>query len=526
MRTNRLNLCIAFCLVVPVADAGASPGGRGTPERIGQLITQLGSSRFREREQAATELDAIGEPALSALKKAAQDPDLEVRRRAEALATGIRKRVEMARLLQPMRVRWTFRNTPLSEAIAEISKQTGFNIELHDSPAETLSWFIGKRRSDFLPFFEEPTLRAIDPRISLDTGDTSFWNALDYFCQELELVERPGSVASDPGASIWIGQPGGVQFATPVPSVGFNRADDRLILEGGNPAIFPSCYTGAVRFRAKPAKSTFWTNQVPKGEDLLLLEVSPQPKIGWLGITDLHVEKALDANGRPVAVASGRKDTDTRPLWPAQIGNRAVLWDVDGRFLGPDMRFLPVRFKKLTTESRVLRELRGTITARIQTPLQPLITVDDVLKGVGQVVSGPNGESLKVIDLNQMDAGKVKIRVRLEDPSIAWMLLNNRFIMRGNVIRRRANFNWQGGDATGTLGDEAALTLYDTEGRPFREREERRIEFLAMGNGITPELSLVLTPPTGESKPGKLVYSNRRLVNAEIPFALTDISLR
>ncbi len=47
---------------------------------VERLIQQLGSSQFTEREAAHKALDALGEAALPALRKARNDPDAEVRR--------------------------------------------------------------------------------------------------------------------------------------------------------------------------------------------------------------------------------------------------------------------------------------------------------------------------------------------------------------------------------------------------------------------------------------------------------------
>jgi HEAT repeat protein len=57
-------------------------------KRIQTLITQLGSNKFDLRNDAQVKLEAIGWPAISFLKNAAQSTDLEVRNRAEkSLAT-------------------------------------------------------------------------------------------------------------------------------------------------------------------------------------------------------------------------------------------------------------------------------------------------------------------------------------------------------------------------------------------------------------------------------------------------------
>src|SRR5205807_7141528 len=58
---------------------------------IAKLVNQLGSSAFRDRQAAAKALEAIGLPALPALRKAAEGADAEVARRATRLVEAIEK---------------------------------------------------------------------------------------------------------------------------------------------------------------------------------------------------------------------------------------------------------------------------------------------------------------------------------------------------------------------------------------------------------------------------------------------------
>jgi hypothetical protein len=63
---------------------------QGQTSEIDKLIQQLGTPKFAERQEAARRLEAIGEPAVDALRKAAKkNPDAEIRRRAEALLSGM-----------------------------------------------------------------------------------------------------------------------------------------------------------------------------------------------------------------------------------------------------------------------------------------------------------------------------------------------------------------------------------------------------------------------------------------------------
>src|SRR5262245_5772989 len=69
-------------------------------EEIARLIRQLGSERFEEREAATRRLDALGEAALPALRRAAGgDEDIEIRRRAAALVRPIERRLAGERLV-------------------------------------------------------------------------------------------------------------------------------------------------------------------------------------------------------------------------------------------------------------------------------------------------------------------------------------------------------------------------------------------------------------------------------------------
>jgi WD40 repeat protein len=62
--------------------------------KIDRLIQQLGSTGFAEREAAARQLDAIGEPALERLQEAAtQSKDAEIRSRAQAQVQAIENRI-------------------------------------------------------------------------------------------------------------------------------------------------------------------------------------------------------------------------------------------------------------------------------------------------------------------------------------------------------------------------------------------------------------------------------------------------
>jgi uncharacterized protein (TIGR03067 family) len=98
MKRYAYHIAIVGMVILIAARTGSSDAGKETAAaRVARLVAQLGADRFAQREAASKELEAVGEPALPALRKAAASSDnLEVRRRAEriiqALAWVVTKR--------------------------------------------------------------------------------------------------------------------------------------------------------------------------------------------------------------------------------------------------------------------------------------------------------------------------------------------------------------------------------------------------------------------------------------------------
>jgi hypothetical protein len=81
---------IAFCVSMAIPGiAQDKPADREA--LIDSLIEQLGSQKWRQREQAQKELEKIGEPALGKLKEATKSDDPERSSRAEKIVGKIEK---------------------------------------------------------------------------------------------------------------------------------------------------------------------------------------------------------------------------------------------------------------------------------------------------------------------------------------------------------------------------------------------------------------------------------------------------
>src|SRR6516162_6689079 len=74
-----LRYTLWLAAIILATPAGPARADGPDAARIERLVRQLGSAKFEEREAATKALDAAGEIALPALKKALQSDDLELR---------------------------------------------------------------------------------------------------------------------------------------------------------------------------------------------------------------------------------------------------------------------------------------------------------------------------------------------------------------------------------------------------------------------------------------------------------------
>src|SRR5688572_29844468 len=93
---RRVFKTVGLFVVVATAFAAPPPADpeeedRKTAARVRKAVKQLGDDDFNKREEAAKQLQEIGEPALPDLREAAASPDPEVRERARWLALAILK---------------------------------------------------------------------------------------------------------------------------------------------------------------------------------------------------------------------------------------------------------------------------------------------------------------------------------------------------------------------------------------------------------------------------------------------------
>jgi RNA polymerase sigma factor (sigma-70 family) len=340
----------------PEASTSSAPASKGlTPSdaaKIAKLIDQLGSDSFDDRDKATKELGEIGAPALDALRKAAQGTDAERKKRAEDLIEKIEARDEEARVLAPRRVQLVYKDTPLAEAVADFKKQCGYDLTLSD-----------------------PKAKLKDRTISLNTGEITFWQALDQFCRKADLVDT----APAPAATASGGDgppPGGAGTDDPLTKdlneearpAGGGAGRGGVILTDGKPLTLPTDDRTSVRVRA--LNNADRVGAPAKGEILLPLEITPEPKLRWQQFVAVHITKATDDQGQNLEqVVAGDAD-HILPSAAGQMGDNPLPPPKEGVLIvanaGQNTAIsLGVRLKTGAKAATSLKEISGTITVRV-----------------------------------------------------------------------------------------------------------------------------------------------------------------
>lgn len=373
--------------VLPTSEAVDDP----TAKRIAELISRLGSSRFEDRETATRELEALGQLAVPALEKASRSTDLDTQRRAQDMLARFNGRLDNTRLLAASRIRLTYKETPLLEAIADLSKKTGFTI-----------------------LYAEDAAKLTGRTVTVDTGETTFWQAFDQFCRSAGVVESLvlRAVGAPAALQVVAGQAQPVNVARPqlppntfAPAYGMYR---QIILVDGKDGALPTDYKAAVRVRSlAPDLQPSNAPARAANEDRFILDVSPEPRIDLQRIVALRVDKAIDQQGQAL------KTIHTVAAFPArQVA--AVNLTASSPALP---RQILVRLEKGEKPARLLKEFEGLVTGLVRTAPKVLATVEKVLDAKGKTIKGERGVSLTLKEIKKHDDGRIEVQVVIERPS-------------------------------------------------------------------------------------------------------------
>lgn len=139
--------------------------------RIRAFVRQLQDDRIETRDEAAKQLVTLGIAALRHLRPLETSADAELRSRARQIILEIERRERLRmHLRDPARVTLAAEKTPLRDALAELARQSGTEVDVALVPAD---WTVSYR-----------------------CKDAGFWDALDGLCR------AHGGVRWNPGKRI------------------------------------------------------------------------------------------------------------------------------------------------------------------------------------------------------------------------------------------------------------------------------------------------------------------------------------
>lgn len=452
MRSSSRILALFAALVSLWLLTSFAAADKDDAERIDKLIEQLGSSNFQEREAATKALDAIGTPALEKLRKAAQGDDVEVSRRAGDLVKRIEKRGETSRVLTPKRVHLVYKDAPLKDALEDFKKKSGYDIQL-----------------------QELDNKLADRKVTLDTGDVTFWEAFDKFCEkaglmqataqdlmapimrqmeeqqrrmmEMQKAARPpaglvppaadkkeavGEKKAEPAKPAEKKDAAAEKKAAPpvipppppaVPPAAMQAMrmrfggsammpQNQLVLIDRKRDQPPTCYAGAIRIQAPKSEIRATAEETLPSVDL---QLAAEPKLQLRAIVATRVEKATDDNGQSLSQHLTDGDDLPRGIAAAPIARPVPPGIARYPMMGGPGQ-TEIQFKKGEKPSKMLTELKGTISIQVLDEPQPMMTVDNILKAAGTSTKAKTGGFIKVVEVAEPQEGQVKLQVELEFP--------------------------------------------------------------------------------------------------------------
>ncbi len=313
--------------------------GPPAPADITKAIAQLGDRDFRQREKAGAFLDAAGDAVLDQLQAAlASTKDPEVARRLEVLA----ERLDARRLVAPRLVTLHLKDAPLSDALASITAQTGYQFRVETAPERRPGRGAGqpgdREISDATP-------------VSIDFEGVPFLDALDRLCDGNDLAH-------------------------------FNRDDGGVIeVTGANLIDRHKTHTGIYRVTAARAYSSNGIVLSAQPRNLRLRRepdgiqygfiVECEPKVELYDVTDVAVTEATDEAGASAV-----------PPAPPPNANAAYSRRRESEGKSYTKPFA-VNLVRPTRRSETLAKLRATLTVAVvtKTPLAGKVVGKEHFKG-------------------------------------------------------------------------------------------------------------------------------------------------
>jgi hypothetical protein len=500
-----LSAVMSACLAAVVVAAPAADDQKPAAADAERLVRQLGSSKHADREAAAKALDSLGAAALPALREGVKNTDPEIRRRAGDLLAKVDRAAESAAALAPTKVRLKVSDAPLAEVIRDLGKQANVRFQLAREPVD----LAGRR-------------------VTLDTGDTTFWEALEAVCRTAKVSLRPsifdpsaddpasgpvainGGFGALPGGAIMAN--GAVMFNT---STGY-QAEEPLVLQDGAMPAYPFAVLGAVRVRLIPDR---WANRDRKAGDEVrwTLEILTEPRVRWVGQPSFRFDSR-----HGLRVDATPQNGTGNPVPPV---NRRVMLAAPGGIgmVGPNARGVTrYELPAYVKADAAIDELKGTLAGPVQAPAGAVATIADVSKEKASAAT-KDGTKVTVKDYSKADDGAVTLTLELERPAAVGVfggggaVINRAGRVAGGAIPVQIARMIAGAD-----GMLESVKLTDEKGRPY-ELAITKSEMANRNGAMTGTLTLECQAAAADSKPVKLEVLGPRSMNVEAAFTLRNV---
>jgi hypothetical protein len=392
----------------PVADEPGAPKKSGPAEakkaepispEMKRLVEQLGSADFRKRDEAEKRLREAGVKAVPALRQAVGHPNLEVRMRVRALLPQL----ENAAIVAPTRVTLSAKNQKVREVIADICKQTGYQIDANPSDSNATYDFEFK--------------------------NTPFWQAIDQICQRAGMY----------------------------PQHSYGEVRLRLYSNNRHPAFIS--YSGAFRFTPNNihfSRSVDLSNVGPdrsptRNESLAFsFTIFAEPKTPLLGLGQPQVTAAYDTEKNSMIVpVEGSNPNPFARQYISRYGS--------GRQLQMQTT---VPLQRRSEKATGIKLLRGTLPVVLLTEEKPVTVTEDVLKAKGKKMTV--GEiTFTIEESKKLPGGQYQIKFTVKrdskDNDYSWM---NNLYQRVELRDAKGNKFQSWGSSWGNSGPNfATVTL-------------------------------------------------------------------
>ena len=234
-----------------------------------------------------------------------------------ALGHGQAKKLPAA--LAPTKVHLKFDDTPIDQAVAELSRKIGYLI-----------------------FLSDPEGKLKNRKITLDTGEVTYWEAVEKLSTAGKLVEGIAALGLTPKNLPKLPPPPKPGEKIPLIKFGdgtpmFRTIRGVLVLEDGTwgkdpfgvwgPLPYPAAQPVDTATAVRVKRSRNFVPATSPGEITCALHVAPEPKLRWNDLVGIRIDRAVDDQGQ---VLQQYKKAAAVPKFGGSFGGTATSFSENG----------------------------------------------------------------------------------------------------------------------------------------------------------------------------------------------------